>query len=199
MLESVVAGIPRRPVRLLMSRLGAATGSMSDDQSATVHPAALPSSDLLKQVGESHARRSGPGGQHRNKTQTAVILVHAPTGISAEASERRSQAENRTVALHRLRLKLALGQRTPARLGPSGLWQSRTRDRQLLIAAGHPDFPALLAEAFDQLAARRFDAPAAAAVLGVTTTQLLKLFRKSPAAWTELNRLRAAAGLTALR
>jgi protein subunit release factor B len=53
-----------------------------------VHPATLPPADLLKQTQEIHTRRSGPGGQHRNKTQTAVVLLHKPTGIAAEASER---------------------------------------------------------------------------------------------------------------
>ncbi len=64
-----------------------------------MHPAALPPADLLKQTQELHTRRSGPGGQRRNKPQTAVVLLHKPTGISAEANERRSQAENRQVAL----------------------------------------------------------------------------------------------------
>jgi hypothetical protein len=41
--------------------------------------------------------------------------------------------------------------------------------------------------------------PAAAAVLGVTATQLLKLFKKAPAAWTTLNRLRVGQGLPVLK
>jgi ribosome-associated protein len=48
----------------------------------------------------------GPGGQHRNKTASAVRLTHGPTGITVSASERRSQAQNRSVALMRLRRQL---------------------------------------------------------------------------------------------
>jgi hypothetical protein len=78
-----------------------------------MHPAALSSNALLAQCQETRTKRSGPGGQHRNKTETAVVLTHLPTGITAEACERRSQAENRRVALWRLRLRLALEHRLP--------------------------------------------------------------------------------------
>lgn len=163
------------------------------------HPATLPAEEFLRQVREAHAKRSGPGGQHRNKTQTAVILHHLPTGTTAEASERRSQAENRAVALRRLRLKLALEHRTPAAARPSPLWQSRVRGRQLSIAVDHEDFPAVVAEALDRLEEHAFDMPSAAARLGITASQLLKLFRKEPAAWMAVNRLRVGHGLTALK
>ena len=52
-------------------------------------------------------RASGPGGQHRDKTNTAVRVTHTPSGISATAGEARSQRENRIHALKRLRVKLA--------------------------------------------------------------------------------------------
>jgi protein subunit release factor A len=45
----------------------------------------------------------GPGGQHRNKTESAVRLSHGPTGVSVTATERRSQLQNRAVAIERLR------------------------------------------------------------------------------------------------
>jgi len=164
------------------------------------HPAALPAADLLEQTRESRTRRSGPGGQHRNKVETAATLVHLPTGISAEASERRSLAENRRVALRRLRLRLALQHRAPAACdGPSALWRSRTRGRLLVVAADHDDYPALLAEALDRLQATRFDISPAAASLGVSPTQLAGLFRKHRTAWTALASLRAAVGLPPLK
>jgi ribosome-associated protein len=49
---------------------------------------------------------SGPGGQHRNKTASAVRLRHPPSGVTVVATERRSQAQNRAVALDRLRARL---------------------------------------------------------------------------------------------
>ncbi len=48
----------------------------------------------------------GPGGQHRNKTESAVRLSHGPTGVSVTATERRSQLQNRAVAIERLRKSL---------------------------------------------------------------------------------------------
>src|SRR4051794_13878872 len=76
---------------------------------ATLHPACVPTAALLLQCEVRRQRRSGPGGQHRNKVETAVVLVHGPTGIRGEASERRSQTQNLKVAVQRLRVKLAIG------------------------------------------------------------------------------------------
>lgn len=51
-------------------------------------------------------RSSGPGGQHTNKTESAVRVTHVPTGINAIAQEERSQHMNRKLALSRLHEKL---------------------------------------------------------------------------------------------
>lgn len=51
-------------------------------------------------------RDSGPGGQHRNKTDSAVRMTHIPTGIVVTAVEDRSQHKNRAVALRRMQAAL---------------------------------------------------------------------------------------------
>ena len=165
---------------------------------SAMHPAAFDDVTLLSHCDETRTRRGGPGGQHRNKVETAVILLHRPTGVTAEASERRSQAENRAVAIQRLRLRLAIEHRQPAGDGPSTLWLSRTRNGHLAVAVGHRDYATLVAEALDHLQATGFRTAAAAATLGVTASQLVSLFRRSSSAWTALNSSRATVGLRRL-
>jgi protein subunit release factor B len=74
---------------------------------------ALPDDALLRECEETFFVGGGPGGQHRNKTETAVRLVHAPTGTVVTATERRSQAQNRAAVLERLRERLAALARAP--------------------------------------------------------------------------------------
>jgi ribosome-associated protein len=67
---------------------------------------ALAEGALLGECEETFFTGGGPGGQHRNKTESAVRLVHRPTGVAVTATERRSQAQNRSAALARLRERL---------------------------------------------------------------------------------------------
>ncbi len=61
---------------------------------------------LLAECREEFFIGGGPGGQHRNKSATAVRLTHGPTLITVTATERRSQLQNRGAALERLRERL---------------------------------------------------------------------------------------------
>ena len=159
------------------------------------NPASIDPSRLLAECEQRFTRRSGPGGQNRNKVETAVILRHRPTGLVAEASERRSQGENRERALFRLRLAMALEIRRPFEGGPSALWLSRCRGGRLAVNPGHDDFPSLLAEALDALTSHDHDARVAAESLGCSATQLVNLLRDEPRALALVNASRAGRGL----
>ncbi|XP_023904663.1 uncharacterized protein LOC112016348 isoform X2 [Quercus suber] len=64
--------------------------------------------ELMRECEMDTFKASGPGGQHRNKRESAVRVKHIPTGLIAQAVEDRSQHMNRASALARLRTLLAL-------------------------------------------------------------------------------------------
>ena len=164
------------------------------------HPAALEDAALLAACEERRSRSSGPGGQHRNKVETKVVLVHRATGVTGQAGERRSQPENRAMALRRLRFGLAVAVRgAEASLLPSALWRSRIRDGRISCSPHHADFPALLAEALDRLAAAGWEPRPAAEGLGCTPTQLVRFVGDHPPARILLDGERRARGLRTLR
>ncbi len=168
------------------------------------HPATIDEDELLKQCTWTRTRGSGPGGQRRNKVETGAALHHEPTGVSAQAGERRSQEENKHVALKRLRLALAVDYRTPV-APPKGLdeiaselWRSRRSGDKIVCNPKHRDYPSLLAEALDVIADSGWKPPKAALRLGVTASQMLKLLREHPPAMVKLNQERGERRLSAL-
>lgn len=169
--------------------------------SPATHPAGWDDSTLLANCDVQRTRRSGPGGQHRNKVETAVVLTFRPLQVRAEASERRSQAENQRVALYRLRLRLALEFRLPhvPERTASQRWRGRVVGERLRVNVEHDDFPPLLAEALDTVHDYDGELTRAAGVLGVTASQLARLLRQHPPAWQQVNRLRLQSGLRPLK
>src|SRR5512138_1239164 len=78
------------------------------DDPAGRGPIDIPEDDvaLLAQCDVQTFRAGGPGGQHQNVTDSAVRLVHRPTGVTVTSRAQRSQYLNKVDALRRLRLKL---------------------------------------------------------------------------------------------
>lgn len=54
----------------------------------------------------TYTRGSGPGGQHRNKVETCVVITHLPTGIQERCDDTRSRGQNEKLAMERITSKL---------------------------------------------------------------------------------------------
>ncbi|MHC4821410.1 MAG: peptide chain release factor family protein [Planctomycetota bacterium] len=163
------------------------------------HPACLADDELLAFCDERRSRGSGPGGQHRNKVETRVEFVHRPTGLVAAAGERRKVPPNRSMALRRLRLRLAVEHRVDPPAEPSDLWRSRCRGGRIACSPSHRDYPSLLAEAMDRLEEHANEPRPAAEVQGCTPSQLVALLRDHGPALGQVNRRRVDGNRKPLR
>ena len=86
----------------------------------------LPESDeeLLRECEIETFRASGPGGQHVNKTESAVRLRHLPSGVVVTSRQERSQHRNKALCLQRLRRKVAQMNYRPAKRVPTRISRS---------------------------------------------------------------------------
>jgi hypothetical protein len=172
-----------------------------------------PDEKLLAECTVETYRASGPGGQHRNKTESAVRLTHRPTGVVVTATERRSQHENRHRALVRLRQAIALKVREavpPAQPAcrPAGR-QDGGPDAALAHVLGDPGWPRIsrrsplylvaAAQVLDHLEAAAGRASDAADRLGVSTASLVKFLTLDPDLWQGANGIRRRFGQKPLR
>jgi len=160
----------------------------------------LTDQQLLAQCAVDTYRASGPGGQKRNKTSSAVRIRHPPSGLIVIAEESRSQHENRARALRRLRQAFYLKLRDelpPERLGPDGLiayegyCAAIAQQSRLDLSRKDPRFwPAagVVLDALQAVGARVSDA---AAALGISTGNLIDFLRMEPKVWEQANQLRA--------
>lgn len=163
------------------------------------HPACLDLEHLEAQCEFSRTKSGGPGGQHRNKVETKVIATHLQSGISAHAGERRSQHENRKVALRRLREKMAVEIRSGNIDFPTQLWISRMSNGKISCSVNHVDFPCLLVEALDCIEISQFQMSVAAQSLQCSTSQLIKFVKHSDVGFQWVNDRRKAMELGLLK
>ena len=153
---------------------------------------------LLKQCDEERYRASGPGGQRRNKVETAVRLRHRASGAVSQAEEARSLEENRRRAVHRLRLRIALHVRASFDLAspqlPAELPAHRSAEGALTVSLKNDAYPMVVAAVLDALQAAGGSYAVAAHALGVTTSQLLRCLRRDREVWRALSEGATAAG-----
>ena len=164
----------------------------------------LPYDALERECRFERLRRSGPGGQNRNKVETAVRFYHRSSGLVGEASERRYQGENRQIALERLRLELALNVRVPIDLENESdrrslRWFERVVDGRIRVSSSGFDYAVLVAEFFDVYARVDENLAKAAAFLETTPSQIVRFLAARPQALEKLNVARAKLGLKRLR
>lgn len=168
----------------------------------SIHPRDQTDEQLLERCRWEAFRGSGPGGQKRNKTSSAVRVVHEPTEISATASESRSQSVNRRHAYERLRLRIVLEMRKPVdKEGfepPEWLQQLKGACGRLEVSARNGQFLALAGLLLDCLVATQGSVSDAATLLGVATAQFVRALEVEEKVWIEANRIRSEYGLKPL-
>ena len=156
---------------------------------------------LIAQCEVDRYRASGPGGQHRNKTESAVRLRHKLTGISAIGEDSRSQSENKLHAVRRLRAALALEVREPV----TGI----SPRLAAFVAAGTAplgaktrltgEYWAAMGELLDLLVANHLEIATTAQLLGITTGAMSKLLLHDEQVGRVVNDLRRAKSMRPLR
>ena len=82
-------------------------------------PYSLDRETLVRECEVEYFIASGPGGQHRNKTESGVRLTHRPSGLVLTATERRSQHQNLDKAYERLTERLAKLNEVPKKRVPT--------------------------------------------------------------------------------
>ncbi|CAN0901347.1 Peptide chain release factor 2 [Linum grandiflorum] len=188
------------------------SSTVADNGDEKIGKSYLESTDdeLMRQCDMSTYKSSGPGGQHRNKRESAVRLKHLPTGIIAQAAEDRSQHKNRASALKRLRTLLALRVRNPVELDgyspPPELLQIlppkstiRTSDSGSQIGPNNPKFALGMQALLDLISAVDGSVSDAAKLLGLSTGGLSRLILSDDSLRMAVNELRNSKGMKPLK
>ncbi|SMP76355.1 RF-1 domain-containing protein [Neorhodopirellula lusitana] len=186
------------------------------------HPAVIPVEDLLPLCEFRTQSRSGPGGQHRNRTASGVFITYRPAEITAEATEQRNQHRNRSVAVQRLRFVLAVSLRSVSPLEASlsgaspveassvgGLVQTPDPLERAVRQAYHKSSmkladdnerkPGLLAMLLNDVHVAGGQPSLVAPLWAVSTSRIVACLRSHGPAWALVNRIRSHHGRPPLR
>lgn len=137
--------------------------------------------ELLRACTLKGFQGSGPGGQHRNKTNTGVLLTLRDFNLEIKSCEGRSAYENKIHALHRMQMALALQVRCePA--NPEIPFPGSNGHIQTSNAL----FPLFVAHVFDIMESKGGDTKSAAAAFKLTPSALVKILRQDKACATKL-------------
>jgi hypothetical protein len=159
---------------------------------------------LLAQCEVDTYRASGPGGQKRNKTSSAVRLRHPPSGLIVIAEESRSQHENRARALRRLREALYLKLREPVSNPQSqaqapAIQDCRTKAGRLAVGKKDARLWPAVGIVLDVLEATEARVSESATLLGISTANLIDFLATHPKVWEQVQLSRGRFGLKPLR
>lgn len=157
---------------------------------------------LLRQCSVDAYRASGPGGQKRNKTSSAVRLRHEPSGLLVISEDSRSQHENKARALRRLRRAIAMEIRVPladAATPPPEIRSHISSRGAIDVSHRSPDYALVSAAVLDLLAAHAGRMQSAAATIGITTSQLSRFIVEDDKLLAAANRIRREHGVGPLR
>lgn len=165
--------------------------NMQNNMISAVRDAWLSTADslLLRQCEQDFFIATGNGGQHRNKTESAVRLIHTPSGVAVTETGSRHREENRIHALRKLRHAIAFQLRCP-NLTPPTLPEPSLK---------HPDYPLFLAKLLDLLAGVEYAVSDAGAAMGLSTGQLIRLLSRDPTLWQYVNHERQKRNLSLLK
>jgi hypothetical protein len=168
----------------------------------------LTDAQLLTQCEVDTYRASGPGGQKRNKTSSAVRIRHLPSGLIVIAEESRSQHENRARALRRVRQAFYLKIRdelsgealTPATVQALPEYApARETAGRLQLGRKDPRYWPAVGVVLDVLLAVGARVGEAAELLGTSTGNLIDFLQSDDKVWEQANHLRSQFGQKPLR
>lgn len=152
---------------------------------------------LLRECEVDTYRASGPGGQKRNKTSSAVRIRHIPSGLIVIAEESRSQHENKKKAIQRLRKAICLKIREPVRIEGNlepDILAACGRDGKLSVGKKDPAFLPAIAVILDMLEECQAKVSDLGKKLGGSTGMLIGFLKQDDKVWEAVNQIRQRHG-----